>query len=139
MNGLIYVARNNVRSPVMGAKFDFNIMFDYELHGACVLASANLVTHFTATRSGQKLNTVHKDKDPRRGCAYGAGDCSVKTGSEVQTSTCGAGIGQADMSCGNGRVLGSMAVGRERDVSSGRSAVSPQRRCAGLVYPRVFL
>ena len=46
-NGLIYVARNNDRSPVMGSKYDVNITFDYELRGAFVLFSANMVTHFT--------------------------------------------------------------------------------------------
>ena len=49
-NGLIYVARNNGRSRVMGAEYDFNIMFYYELRGAFVLFFADMVTHFTATR-----------------------------------------------------------------------------------------
>ena len=74
----------------MGAKYDFNNMFDYELRGAFVLASANIVTHFTATRSGKKLHTVHKEKDPRRGHAHGATDYSVNIGGGVQSQACGA-------------------------------------------------
>ena len=113
-NGLIEVASNNDRSPVavVGAKYDFNKVFDYELRGAFVLAYANIVTHLPATRSGKKLNTVHKDKDSHRGYVHWrASDYSVNIGGELQYSTCGTGRGQADMSCGSGRVLGTMAGG----------------------------
>ena len=71
-----YVARNNDRSPVMGAQYDFNIMFDYEMRGTFVLASANIVTRFTAICSGMRL---HRWRSPvfnvccwnaRCGCVY---------------------------------------------------------------------
>ena len=72
---------------------------------------AHATTHFTATRSEKKLNTVHWNKDPRCGSAYGAGDYSVNIVGEVQSSTCSAGLGPADMSCDNGRVFGTTAGG----------------------------
>ena len=86
-NDLIYVASNNDRSLVVGAMYDFNRMFDYGVCGAFVLAFAQFChTDFTATRSGKKLNPVHRNKDPRCGYAYGASALSVNIGSEVQSS-----------------------------------------------------
>ena len=46
---------NKDRSRVMGTMHDFNIVFDYESRGAFVLATTSIVTHFTATYSGNKL------------------------------------------------------------------------------------
>ena len=92
----MYVARNNDHSPVMGAKHEYNIEFDYELRGAFVLASA------------KNNHTLHGNS-PRKETE--AGDNSVNIGGGVLSSTWSAGIGQADTSCGNCRVLGAMAGG----------------------------
>ena len=92
----MYVARNNDHSPVMGAKHEYNIEFDYELRGAFVLACA------------KNNHTLHGNS-PRKETE--AGDNSVNNGGGVLSSTWSAGIGQADTSCGNCSVLGAMAGG----------------------------
>ena len=55
-----------------------------------------------------KNHTLHGNS-PRKETE--AGDCSVNIGGGVLLSTWSAGIGQADTSCGNCRVLGAMAGG----------------------------
>ena len=88
----------------MDAKDDFHKMFDDELRAASVLAFANTSPPFTATRSGKKLTSRQKDAD-------GAGNDSVMICSKAQSPTSGAGLGQADMGCGSGRVFGKIASG----------------------------
>ena len=63
-----------------------NKMFDDDLRDAVELAFASIFTP-TATRSGKKLASGHKDKDLWWGCADGAGDDSVITLSKVQFPT----------------------------------------------------
>ena len=59
-NGLVYVASNNDRSVVVGAKHDFNNMFDYELRGAFVLGAANVVTLMLVAQATTGLISVAK-------------------------------------------------------------------------------
>ena len=95
----------------MDANDEFNKMIDDEVRDAVVLAFANTFTLFTATRSGKKLTAVHKDENPWWRCADRASDDSVTTCSKVQAAAFGAGLGRADMRCGNARGKGKTAGG----------------------------
>ena len=97
---------------VVDAKDDFNMMFDDELRDAVVLACANTSSPFTATRSGKKWSSGHKDMNLWLGYADGAGrrQCHHRS-QRASLVTSGAGLGQADLGCGSGRVFGKVSGG----------------------------